>query len=89
MITRVSKVIVPVAEQQAALEFWTAKMGFAMVRDDTYGNERWIEVKPPDQDLLLVLSPRQPDEPRRTTPDSLPHSDLFSIVPTSRPRTPN
>lgn len=77
MITRVSKVIVPVAGQRAALDFWTTKMGFAVVRDDTYGNERWIEVKPPDQDLLLVLSPRQPDERRRTAPDSLPHSDLF------------
>jgi predicted enzyme related to lactoylglutathione lyase len=77
MITRVSKVIVPVAGQQAALDFWTTKMGFAVVRDDTYGNERWIEVKPPDQELLLVLSPRQPDEPRHIAPDSLPHSDLF------------
>jgi hypothetical protein len=89
MITRVSKVIVPVAGQQAALDFWTTKMGFAVVRDDTYGNERWIEVKPPDQELLLVLSPRQPDEPRRSAPDSLPHSDLFSIVPTLRPHTPS
>ena len=46
-------------------------------RYDSYGNERWIEVRPPDQDLLLVLSPRQADEPRRTVPDRLPHSDLF------------
>jgi lactoylglutathione lyase len=77
MITRVGKIIVPVADQQAALDFWTTGMGFELVRDDSYGNERWIEVKPPDQDLLLVLSPRQSDEPRRTVPDRLPHSDLF------------
>ena len=77
MITRVSKVIVPVADQQAALDFWATSMGFDVVRDDTYGDERWIEVKPPNQDLLLVLSPRRPDEPRRTVPDRLPHSDLF------------
>jgi lactoylglutathione lyase len=77
VITRVGKVIVPVADQQAALDFWTTGMGFELVRDDVYGNERWIEVKPPDQDILLVLSPRQPDEPRRTVPDRLPHSDLF------------
>ena len=56
MITRVSKVIVPVTDQQAALEFWTSGMGFELVRDDSYGNERWIEVRPPEQDLLLVLS---------------------------------
>jgi lactoylglutathione lyase len=77
MITRVSKVIVPVADQQDALDFWTSGMGFQLVRDDAYGNERWIEIKPPRQDLLLVLSPRQPDEPRRTVPEQLPHSDLF------------
>jgi catechol 2,3-dioxygenase-like lactoylglutathione lyase family enzyme len=77
VITRVRKVIIPVDDQQAALDFWTTSMGFVVVRDDRYGDERWIEVKPPDQDLLLVLSPRQPGEPRRTVPDRLPHSDLF------------
>jgi lactoylglutathione lyase len=77
VITRVSKVIVPVTDQQAALDFWTGCMSFDVVRDDKYGNERWIEIKPPGQDLLLVLSPRQADEPRRTVPDRLPHSDLF------------
>ena len=77
MITRVGKVIVPVEDQQAALEFWTRCMAFTTVRDDSYGDERWIEVKPPNQDLLLVLSLRRPDEPRRTVPDRLPHSDLF------------
>jgi lactoylglutathione lyase len=77
MISGVRKVIVPVADQQAALEFWTTGMGFELVRDDAYGDERWIEVRPPDQELLLVLSPRQADEPRRTVPDRLPHSDLF------------
>ena len=77
MITRVSKVIVPVLDQQAALDFWTRRMEFITVRDDSYGDERWIEVKPPNQDLLLVLSPRRPDEPRRIVPERLPHSDVF------------
>ena len=77
MISRVSKVIVPVADQQAALEFWTGPMGFDLVRDDSYGGERWIEIRPPVEDLLLVLSPREADEPRRAVPDRLPHSDLF------------
>ncbi len=77
MITSVRKVIVPVTDQAAALDFWTTKMGFACVRDETYGDERWIEVRPPDQDLLLALSLRRPDEPRREVPDQLPHSDLF------------
>ena len=77
MITRVGKVLIPVEDQQAALDFWTRCMDFTTVRDDSYGAERWIEVKPPNQDLLLVLSLRRPDEPRRTVPAQLPHSDLF------------
>jgi len=81
MITRVGKVIVPVEDQQAALDFWTRCMDFTTVRDDSYGDERWTEGKPPNQDLLLVLSLRRPDEPRRTVPDRLPHSDLFFDCP--------
>jgi len=77
MITNVSKVMVPVDDQQAALEFWTTTVGFSVARDETHGDERWIEVKPPRQDLLLVLIPRQAGEPRRTVPDRLPHSDVF------------
>ena len=45
MITGVRKVIVPVGDQQAALRFWTETIGFNLVRDDAYGDERWIEVK--------------------------------------------
>jgi lactoylglutathione lyase len=77
MISGVRKVIVPVGDQAAALEFWTQTMGFDLVCDESYGDERWIEVRPPEQDLLLVLSPRPPDEPRHAAPERLPHSDLF------------
>ena len=69
MITGVSKIIVPVQDQQAALDFWITTMGFTAVRDASDGDECWIEIKPPNQDLVLVLSPRRPDEPRRTVPD--------------------
>jgi hypothetical protein len=50
---------------------------FTTVCDDSYGDERWIEIKPPNQDLLLALTLRRPDEPRATVPDRLPHSNLF------------
>jgi catechol 2,3-dioxygenase-like lactoylglutathione lyase family enzyme len=62
MITNVSKVVVPVDDQQRALEFWTTTIGFTAVRDDVYADERWIEVKPPHQDVMLVLSRRRSDE---------------------------
>jgi catechol 2,3-dioxygenase-like lactoylglutathione lyase family enzyme len=84
VITRISKVIVPVTDQQAALEFWTSGMGFELVRDDSYGNERWIEVRPPEQDLLLVLSPDRPmKRVVRCQIASLPPT-CSSTAPTSR-----
>lgn len=77
MITRVAKVYLEVDDQAAALEFWTEKVGFELVTDKTYGNERWIEVKPPEQDLLLVLTHRPSNTVRREVPDTLPHANVF------------
>ncbi len=77
MISRVAKAVVPVADQQGARDFWVETMGFRLLRDVSYGDERWLEVAPPDQDLVLVLSLRGADEPRRQAPEKLPHSDLF------------
>jgi catechol 2,3-dioxygenase-like lactoylglutathione lyase family enzyme len=40
MITGVQKIIVPVNDEVRAREFWTTKLGFNVVRDETYGEER-------------------------------------------------
>lgn len=88
MITGIKKIIVPVDDEERAKAFWTTQLGFEVVRDEIYGDERWIEVSPPNQPLVLVLSRRRPDEPRREVPDRLPHSDIFftcdDIQPTYR-----
>ena len=77
MITRVAKVYLEVDDQSAALEFWTDKMGFRLLTDERFGDERWIEMQPPHQDLLLVLARRQTAAIRRDVADSLPHSNVF------------
>jgi len=77
MISGVSKVIVPVDDQERAKQFWTERIGFETVRDERYGDERWIEVSPPDGAPLLVLSPRPAGDPRREVPAELPHSPVF------------
>jgi predicted enzyme related to lactoylglutathione lyase len=77
VITGVEKVIVPVGDQARAKEFWTDVIGFELVRDETYGDERWIEVAPPDRSVVLVLSRRAPHERRLEAPDLLPHSNVF------------
>jgi predicted enzyme related to lactoylglutathione lyase len=77
VITGVSKIVVPVDDQERAREFWTDRVGFTLRRDESYGDERWIEVSPPNGGPLLILSPRADDDPRRDVPDELPHSPVF------------
>jgi lactoylglutathione lyase len=77
MISDVKKVVVPVDDQQRAKEFWTERVGFAVARDEAYGEERWIEVGAPDGSVVLVLSPRQAADPRREVPDGQPDSPVF------------
>jgi predicted enzyme related to lactoylglutathione lyase len=78
VISKVAKVYLPVEDQSDALAFWTDRMGFETVQDASFGDERWIEVKPPGQELLLVLTRRGPDDgPRRDAPERLPHSNVM------------
>jgi lactoylglutathione lyase len=81
MISGVSKVVVPVEDQERARDFWTTKLGFEVVRDESYGDERWVEVRPPDGSPVLVLSPRGAAEPRDEVPDQLPQSPVFFNCP--------
>ncbi len=77
MISGISKIVVPVHDQARAKDFWTTRLGFDVVTDESYGDERWIEVSPPSGSPVLVLSPRAEAEPRRDVPDQLPHSPVF------------
>jgi lactoylglutathione lyase len=75
VVEGVSKVVIEVEDQERALEFWTDAMGFELVRDSTYGEERWLEVRTPDRGLILVLSLREGGPP--SAPDVLPTSNVF------------
>ena len=77
MTISVKQLIVPVDDQERAKTFWVEQMGFEITSDETFGDERWIEVSQPGQSLVLVLSLRTPHEPRREAPDHLPHSNIF------------
>ena len=37
-------------------DFWTTTVGFDLRRDETFGNERWIEIAPPDGGPVLILA---------------------------------
>jgi catechol 2,3-dioxygenase-like lactoylglutathione lyase family enzyme len=56
-ITRVGTVVVPVSDQERALEFWRG-LGFEVRIDGAFGDgQRWIEVAPPGAATTLALVP--------------------------------
>jgi len=77
MIRGVRKIVLPVDDQERAKDFWVDRVGFGVAQDEAYEGGRWVELTPHDGSVLLVLSPRAPNEPRRAVDESLPHSDVF------------
>jgi catechol 2,3-dioxygenase-like lactoylglutathione lyase family enzyme len=58
-ITHVGTVIVPVADQDQALAFYTGTLGFEVRIDAPFApGRRWIEVAPPGGQTSLALVPR-------------------------------
>jgi predicted enzyme related to lactoylglutathione lyase len=77
MISGVSNIIVPVHDQERAKTFWTETIGFEVVVDAPYREERWIEVRSPDG-VRLVLSAREEwSRNDRAVPDEVPTSDVM------------
>jgi catechol 2,3-dioxygenase-like lactoylglutathione lyase family enzyme len=62
-ITAVGTVMIPVSDQDRALEFYTGKLGLEKRSDTPFGNgERWIEVAPRGAATTLALvRPREGD----------------------------
>jgi catechol 2,3-dioxygenase-like lactoylglutathione lyase family enzyme len=54
-ITDVRTVAVPVADQDAALAFYTGRLGFAVRLDGSFGAGRWLEVAPEGATTSLAL----------------------------------
>jgi catechol 2,3-dioxygenase-like lactoylglutathione lyase family enzyme len=63
-ITQVGTVIVPVADQDRALEFYLDTLGFEKRIDVPFGRgDRWVEVGPPGAATTIALIPPQEGEP--------------------------
>jgi predicted enzyme related to lactoylglutathione lyase len=72
----INKVLIDVEDQDRAKQFWTEKMGCSVVQDTPYGDERWLEVRTPDGQGVLVLNLRQ-QAPRDDVPERLPNAPIF------------
>lgn len=63
-ITDVATVMVPVSDQDKAVEFYTEKLGFEKASDTPYGDgQRWIEVHPPGGEVAVALVNPRPEDP--------------------------
>jgi catechol 2,3-dioxygenase-like lactoylglutathione lyase family enzyme len=57
-ITQVGRVMVPVADQDAAIAFYTETLGFELTADVPFGDgDRWVEVAPAGGGAALALVP--------------------------------
>jgi catechol 2,3-dioxygenase-like lactoylglutathione lyase family enzyme len=76
-ITQVGRVLVPVKDQDAAIEFYTKKLGFTLSADVPFGEgSRWVEVSPPGGGACVALVPPQGEyTPGRMTGISLTSPD--------------
>ncbi|WHX46995.1 VOC family protein [Paenibacillus woosongensis] len=55
MINRIGQVMLYVSNQDEAREFWTEKLGFEVISEETNGPMRWIEVAPKGAATSIVL----------------------------------
>ena len=62
IIGKVGRVAVPVSDQDAAIAFYTEKLGFTLDADISVDdNYRWVEVSPPGGDTALAIVPPPPN----------------------------
>jgi len=63
-ITQVGTVIVPVSDQDRAIDFYTDKLGFEKRTDMPFGDgDRWVEVAPPGAATTIALVPPREGNP--------------------------
>jgi len=61
-IKQVGRVMVPVSDQDGAIEFYTGKLGFSVSADIPFGDgDRWVEVEPPGGGAAIALVPARGD----------------------------
>jgi len=55
MITHLKFAGIPTRNQDAAVAFYTEKLGFKVVTDQPHGDQRWIEMRVGASDTRIVL----------------------------------
>ena len=57
-VNHIGRVMVPVSDQDAAIAFYTDKLGFSLAADVPFGEgDRWVEIAPPAGGTNIALVP--------------------------------
>jgi catechol 2,3-dioxygenase-like lactoylglutathione lyase family enzyme len=63
-ISKISLIVIPVSDQDRAIEFYVDTLGFEKRGDTPFGNGyRWVEVAPPGSSTTIAIVPPPPGKP--------------------------
>jgi catechol 2,3-dioxygenase-like lactoylglutathione lyase family enzyme len=63
-ISKIGTVVIPVSDQDRAIEFYVETLGFEKRADVPFGNGyRWVEVAPPGATTTIAIVPPPPGKP--------------------------
>jgi len=80
-VKRLSLLSVYVKDQDAAIEFYTEKLGFLLVEDLPFGAQRWVTLRLPDDEVVcLTLNLAEKDTDRALVGKQGGSQPLFAIV---------
>lgn len=81
-ISKVANVVVPVADVDKAIEFYTGPLGLEKRTDIPFGGQyRWVEVAPPGAETVIAIAPPGPggETGNRQTGISLQTADIDAL----------
>jgi catechol 2,3-dioxygenase-like lactoylglutathione lyase family enzyme len=82
-VNKIGTVIIPVSDQDRAIEFYVEKLGFEKRTDVPFGNgDRWVEVAPGDAVTTIALA-RRPRARRRATARRASPCRPMTSIPTT------
>ena len=96
-LSRIGTVVIPVSDQDRAIEFYVETLGFEKRADVPFGNGyRWVEVGPADAQTTIAIVPPPPGKPTGNVETGIGlhtddidaiYADLKAQASTSTPRS--
>jgi len=78
---RISALGLYVEDQDAAIDFYTRKLGFVLAEDVPFGSQRWVTLRLPDDEVASIsLNLAETDEDRALVGKQGGSQPLFGIV---------